>query len=185
MKKRIIQFIITMLVIAPFALSAQQKTAIDGLYDKYAGKEGFTTISITPEMFEMLANMNMSDSSQEAKEAQEAMKQLKGLKMLVFDAEDSIKTMDFYKEMKKSLPSDKYKEIMTVNSDDGVVHFMVNQAPNGKVQEFLMFVTGDHGESVVMNMTGNIDMKTISEIGSAVNMPGMNNLKKMHDVSEK
>ncbi len=179
MKKRIIQLVTLAFMLFPVTLWAQQKTAIDGLYDKYAGKEGFTSISITPEMFEMLANMNMSDSSAEAKEAQEAMKQLKGLKMLVFEPKDSTKTVDFFKELKNKLPSDKFKEIMTVNSEDGIVRFFVHQAPNGKVQEFLMFVSGD-GESVVMSMTGNIDMKTISEIGNAVNMPGMNNLKKMH-----
>ncbi len=179
MKKRIIKIAIVIAALLPVSLFAQQKTVIDGLYDKYAGKEGFTTINISSDMFEMLAGINMGDSSEDAKKTQEALKQLDGLKLLVYEPKDSTAVVDFYREIKNKIPHDKFKEIMTVDSDDSKIRFLVNQDKNGKIKEFLMFINGD-GESLVMSLTGTIDMKTISEIGNAVNMPGMNNLKEFH-----
>ncbi len=182
MKKIVIQFLIAVVAILPSTLSAQ--TVVDNLYNKYSGKEGFTSINISPDMFEMLAGMNMNDSSKDAKKAQDAMKQLKSLKMLVYEPKDSTKTVDFYQEIKNKLPKGMFKHLMTVDSEDGKIRFLAQQGKDGKVKEFLMFVSG-HGESVFMSLTGSIDMSTISEIGNAVNIPEMKNLKKMHDVHEK
>jgi hypothetical protein len=80
-----------------------------------------------------------------------------------------------YREIKNKIPDNKFKELMSVNSDDAKIRFLVNQDKNGKIKEFLMFVNSD-GESLVMSLTGDMDMKTISEIGNAVNVPGINNL---------
>ncbi len=182
MKKIVIQLIIVALGFLPLMTSAQ--TAIDGLYDKYAGKDGFTSINISPDMFEMLAGINMNDSSKDARQTQQAIKQLKGLKMLVYEAKDSTKVFDFYKEIKKSLPANRYKEIMTVNSDDKTVRFFAQQSKEGKIKEFLMIVNAP-GESIIMDLTGSINMQTISQIGQAVNMPGMNDLKKLHNNDKK
>ncbi len=183
MKKLVILTIIASAALLPMTIMAQQKTVIDDIYNKYAGKDGFTSINISPDMFQMLASMNMGDSSKDAKEAQNAIKQLKGMKMLVYEPKDSNQVFDFYKELKNKIPSNKFKEIMTVDAQDGKVRFLVNQNKNGKIKEFLMFVSGKH-ESLVMSLSGSIDMKTISEIGKSVDMPGMQNLQKINDTNK-
>ncbi len=175
MKKIVIKIVILIAVLLPVSLFAQQKTTIDGLYDKYAGKDGFTSINISSDMFAMMAGINMDDSSEDARKAQEMLKQLDGLKMLVYEPKDSGAVIDFYREIKNKIPDNKFKELMSVNSDDAKIRFLVNQDKNGKIKEFLMFVNSD-GESLVMSLTGDMDMKTISEIGNAVNVPGINNL---------
>jgi len=178
MNKLKFTLIVLALALAPVFANAQ--TAIDGLYSKYAGKANFTSINISPEMFQMLAGLNMKDSSGEAKQAQDAIKQIKGLKMLVYEPKDSLKALDFYRIIKKSIPIDGYKELMTVDGHDGKVKFLANQDRNGKIKELLMIVSGSK-ETMIMSLTGLIDMKTISEISKSVNIQGMSDLQKLNE----
>jgi hypothetical protein len=157
------------------ALNAQ--TAIDHLYQKYAGEKGFTSINISPEMFGFLASSDMSDSSEKAQETQNVMQQLSGLKMLVYEPEGS-KNQDFLDEVRTLSKSKGYTEIMSVDSEDEVVKFLAKKGKDGKILELLMVVLDDE-EAVVMSMTGNLDMKTISEISKSLDIDGMENLKKI------
>lgn len=177
MKNLLIKFAVLLVVFIPSFLSAQ--SAFDKLYSEYAGKKGFTSINISPEMFKMLAGIDMNDSSNEAKEAQNIMHQLKGLKMLVFEPEGG-NTSDFVKEARKLMQSKDYTELMSVDSEDSDVKFMVKKAPDGKVLELLMIVA-EKNEALVMSMSGNLDMKTISKISKSLDMDGLDNLEKLED----
>jgi len=182
MKKVSITLFVLLMAAMPLFTNAQ--TAIDGLYSKYAGKEGFTSINISPQMFQMLSGFNMKDSSKEALQAQEAIKQLKGLKMLVYEPKDSTKALDFYNEIKKTIPMKSYSELMTVDGEDGKVKFLASQNSNGKIKELLMIISGSD-ETLIMSLTGLIDMQTISEISKSINVQGMNNLQKLKENHEK
>jgi len=48
------------------------------------------------------------------------------------------------------------------------------------VSELLMTLDGEN-EEMVLDITGNIDMSTVAELGQAMNMHGMNNLSKMRN----
>lgn len=176
MKTQLIKVAALILVMLPLLVMGQ--TEFDKLYDKYAGKEGVTSINISPEMFKFLGSMDMSDSSKDAKEAQNVMDKLSGLKMLVYETPDA-KTLDnFYKEIKKSLPFDSYSELMTVDDSDSHVKFLVKKNGKDKFSEMLMIVRGDE-EVLIMSMLGNLDMNSISEIGKSLDMKGMDNLGKI------
>jgi len=157
------------------ALNAQ--TAIDHLYQKYAGEKGFTSINISPEMFGFLSSTDMSDSSEKAQETQNVMQQLSGLKMLVYEPEGS-KNQDFLDEVKTLSKSKGYTEIMSVDSEDEIVKFLAKKGKDGKILELLMVVLDDE-EAVVMSMTGDLDMKTISQISKSLDIDGMENLEKI------
>ena len=49
---------------------------------------------------------------------------------------------------------------------------------NNKVAELLLVVGGTDG-SALISIQGDIDMKNISKLGSAMNIEGMENLEKM------
>lgn len=177
MKKLIIKLVIVLAVILPVMLSAQ--TAIDGLYERYAGQKGFTSINISPEMFNMLSSIDMDDSSSDVQEAQNVMQQLKGLKMLVFEPEDG-HTSNFVEDVKKLILSKDYAELMSVDSEDSKIKFLVKKASDGKILELLMIVAEDN-EALIMSMTGNLDMKTISKISKSLDMDGLDNLEKLEE----
>ena len=170
--------LIMILVMLPVFLVAQND--FDKLYKKYAGKDGVTSINISPEMFSFLGAIDMSDSSEDAKEAQYAMQQLSGLKMLVFENGEKKNLENFYKEIKKSIDIDSYSELMSVNDNESDVKFLAKKTAEGRVSELLMIVKGDD-DVVVMSMLGDMDMKTISGIGKSLDMKGMENLEKIDE----
>jgi len=178
MKKQIIKIIIITLLLLPATIFAQSE--IDNLYKKYAGEDGFTSINISPEMFRLLGSMDMSDSAEEAKQTQNVMEQLDGLKMLVYEQPEGKPFIDFYKEIKKSLPLKEYTELMSIQDSDSDIKFLIKKAGKNRISELLMIIKGD-GEVLVMSMTGDIDMNTISDISNSLDVKGMENLDKLNE----
>jgi hypothetical protein len=175
MKKLVISLLVMMFVV-PFSMNAQ--TAIDQLYEKYAGQKGFTSININPDMFKMLSNMDMSDSSEQAKESQNAMEKLSGLKMLVYEPEEGETNEAFMNEIRALTKIKGYEEMMSVNENDETVKFLAKKDKDGNVSEMLMIVL-EANEAVVMSMSGLLDMKTISEISKSLEIDGLENLDQM------
>ncbi len=177
--KNIMRTLMTMaMVLMVYSLSAQ--TAIDDLYKRYAGKEGFTSINISPEMFGMLSGFDTNDSSEHAQEAQNVMEQLTGLKMLVYEAEDGAINDAFMDELKELSSVKGYSEMMSVDSEDEVIKFLAKKGEDGRVSEMLMIVM-EEDEAVVMSMTGSLDMKSIQQISNSLDIEGM---EKLEDIGE-
>ena len=177
MKKLVISLVVLM-ILMPGAMIAQ--TAIDHLYDKYAGEKGFTSININPEMFKMLSSMDMNDSSEKAQEAQNVMEQVTGLKMLVYEPDEGEPNAEFLNEIKTLTKVEGFEEMMSVNEGDEVVKFLVKKGKDGKMSEMLMIVLEDD-EAVVMSISGNLDMKTISEISKSMNIDGLDKFEEIDE----
>ncbi len=154
-----------------------QETAMDKFYEKYAAEKGFTGVSVSPEMFEMLASMEVNDSTGQMEEAHQMMKQLTGLKMLSYEPQPGIERFPLIEKAKKALKISNYTEMMTVQDEDETIKFYVKKTGN-KVSELLMTLQGDDQE-VVLDIAGNIDMKSVAQLGKMMNMKGMGNLSKM------
>lgn len=179
MKKTVITLV--MLIITGTWMNLTAQSTIDQLYKKYAGQKGFTSINISPEMFSMLSSFNTEDSAESAKEAQNIMEQLSGLKMLVYEY-DSLETnhafLNDVKNLNKNVKD--FSELMSINSEDEVVKFLVKKGKDGKVSEMLMLVF-DKNEAMVMSLTGNLDMSTISGISKSLDIEGMDKLEKLDE----
>lgn len=178
MKKVIITLIITAILAIPSAMFGQ--STIDNLYKKYAGKKGFTSINISPELFSMIASLDTEDSTENAKSDQDVMKELSGLKMLVYEPEGET-DLAFLKEVKAIIPSKGFTELMSVDSEGETVKFLIKKGDNDKISEMLMIVL-DEKEAVIMSMTGNLDMSTISAISKSLEIDGM---EKLVEIEEK
>lgn len=174
MKAQILKVIAVVLVLMPLMIQAQ--TAIDKLYEKYAGKKGFTSINISPEMFKMLASLDSGDEAQASQE-EKIISQLSGLKMLIYEPGEGPK-VDFVSDVKATVPVKDYTEMMSVDSEDETIKFLVKKAPNNKISEMVMLVFGED-ETLVMSMTGNLDMATISSISRSLDIQGMEKLDEL------
>ncbi len=178
MKKQLIKIIVITLLLLPASIFAQSE--IDNLYKKYAGEDGFTSINISPEMFKFLSSIDMSDSANEVKQSQNVMEQLDGLKILVYEQPEDKAYIDFYKEIKNSLPLSDYAELMSIQDSESNIQFLIKKAGKNRISELLMIVKGDK-EVLIMSMTGDIDMNTISDISNSLDVKGMENLDKLND----
>ena len=175
MKKLFVSLALLMFSL-PMVVNAQE-TAMDKFYEKYAAEKGFTGVSVSPEMFEMLASMQVNDSSGQMEEAHQMMKQLTGLKMLSYEPQPGVAMFPLVEKAKKALNIDHYTEMMTVQDDGQTIKFYVKKSGD-KVAELLMTLRGEDQE-VVLDISGNIDMKSVAQLGQMMNMKGMGNLSKM------
>ena len=156
-----------------------QKDAVDQLFDKYGGKDGYTTVYITSKMFSMFSQAQVDDP-----EFNRMMKNLKSIRILASDASTSRKdNVNFYDEVMKSLPVQEYEELMVVQQKDQKVKFLMKEK-GGKVVELLL-VVGGKDDNAVIDIRGIIDMKEIAQLSKAINVSGMEELQKLDDSKQK
>jgi ACT domain-containing protein len=151
--------------------AVKAQSPADRIFDKYSGKEGYTTVFISKYMFDLFSNIEPTDP--EAKEMKEAISKLTGIKILASEKPDE--SVSFLKEMKKDISSGGYKELMVIKEGDQDVQFLVHE-DNGKVSELLLIVS-DKGENVLISIQGDIDMKNISKLANVMDIEGMDKLE--------
>ena len=157
MKKLVLILIVAL---AP-ALANAQNTAVDQLFKKYGGQDGFTTITINSGLLKMVSQFSDDD------EELEILNSIKGIKILTQEDGES---NNFYDEVMGTLKKDAYEELMTVNSNDEDVIFLIKK--EGKsITEFLLIVGGED-ENVLVYISGNMNMKDLAQLGSSVNIHG-------------
>ena len=163
----------------PLFLNAQ--SPIDKVFDKYVSQEGFTTVNISKELFQMLMQMGKDDAKDTSVvEMKKMMEQLTGLKVLTFtfDSTKIAKAVSVYNEFAGVFPAGSYKELMTVNEGRQNIKFMTKQDASGKINEMVMLLK-DKTEVAVLSLTGNIDLSTVSRLSKGMNIHGMEGLRKI------
>jgi hypothetical protein len=152
-----------------------QKSAVDKVFDKYSGKDGYTTVYISSFMFNMLNSLETDDP-----EYNEFKKATAGINSIKILTQDGGKSEAFGAELLQMLPRSEYKEMMVVKDQDEDVQFLAREE-NGKITEFLLIVSGG-GEDALIAITGDIDLESISKIASGLDMPGLENLEDMEEL---
>jgi len=152
-----------------------QNSAVDKVFDKYSGKEGYTTVSISSFMFNMLNSLETDDP--EFEECKKATAGIQSIKILTQDGGDS---EAFGAELLEMLPRSEYKEMMVVKDQDEDVLFLAREQ-DGKITEFLLIVSGG-GEDALIAIQGDIDLESISSIAAGLDMPGFENLEDIEDM---
>jgi hypothetical protein len=169
--KKIISNLVLLLI--PFYIMAQN-SPVDELFDKYSGKEGFTSVYITSYMFSMFSEMESDDP-----EFDELVKNLTGIKILATDKSYS-GNANFYTEIINKLPLSEYKELMVIKEKDQNVKFLINEK-NGKIIELLL-IAGGKNENTLISIQGNIDLKNISKLSKSMQI---NQLEHLEEIDKK
>jgi len=156
-------------------LAMAQNSAVDKVFDKYSGKEGYTTVYISSFMFNMLNSLESDDP--DYNEFKKATAGIRSIKILTQDGGDS---EAFGAELLKMLPRSEYQEMMVVKDQDEDVLFLAREE-GGKITEFLLIVSGS-GEDALIAIQGDIDLESISKIASGLDMPGLENLEDLNDL---
>jgi len=152
-----------------------QNSAVDKVFDKYSGKEGYTTVYISSFMFNMLNSLETDDP--EFDEFKKATSGIKSIKILTQDGGNSVA---FGAELLEMLPRSEYQEMMVVKDQDEDVLFLAREE-GGKITEFLLIVSGS-GEDALIAIQGDIDLESISKIAAGLDMPGLENLEDLEDM---
>jgi len=156
-------------------LAIGQNSAVDKIFDKYSGKDGYTTVYISSFMFNMLNSLETNDP--EFDEFKKATAGINSIKILTQDGGDS---EAFGAELLEMLPRSEYQEMMVVKDQDEDVLFLAREE-GGKITEFLLIVSGG-GDDALIAIQGDIDLESISSIASGLDMPGFENLEDIEDL---
>jgi len=152
-----------------------QNSAVDKVFDKYSGKEGYTTVYISSFMFNMLNSLETDDP--EFDEFKKATSGIKSIKILTQDGGNSVA---FGTELLEMLPRSEYQEMMVVKDQEEDVLFLAREE-GGNITEFLLIVSGG-GEDVLIAIQGDIDLESIASIAAGLDMPGLENLEDLDDI---
>jgi len=170
--KKLTLYIILMLSATSFAQS---------FFDKYEDMDDVTSVVVTDEMFKMIGSIE--PEGQQAKEEVGVLKQLTGLK--VFSTENAQIASRMLNEAKSFVNQKSMKELMRINDNDANVKFYVVKGNQPYIaKELVMLLTGKHADkqTVVMSLTGDIDLRKLSKLNSKIKVVDK---KYLEDVEKK
>lgn len=171
------------IVILVFLMALPLVTFGQNIFEKYADNEDVAYVSIKPRMFKMLATIGVDSDDPEAKEFLEMVNSITSFKTI---ATSNLKIAnDLQKWVGKR--SNDLEELMQVREGNMKMMFYVKSGRNeSQVKELLMFITGiDENvkvrsteiNTVVVSLTGDIDLNQISRLTSQMDIPGGEHLK--------
>ncbi|MFD0962964.1 DUF4252 domain-containing protein [Pseudofulvibacter geojedonensis] len=167
------------LVLLPLVTNAQN------YFDSLEENDDVTAIVVNKNMFKLMSKIDIDTDDPEAQEYISLIKNIDDLKVFVSKKPDvSAKMHDMMNQYRKKA---NLEELMRVKDKDANVKFYFKQGSNeDKVAELLMFVTGINDvnvnggnvETVLLSLTGDIDLKQISKLTNEMDLPGGKHLKK-------
>jgi len=169
MKKYILITVMALLPLAGFSQS---------VFDKFEDLDDVTTVIVNKSMFNLLAKMDIETDDPEAREFISIVNSLKSLK--VFTTENKKIGDDMKSSVESYLSSSKMEELMRIKDKDANVKFYIKEGKDADhVSELLMFVTGmknveangQRFETVILSLTGDIDLNNISSLTKKMNLP--------------
>lgn len=184
MKNKIV--VIVMAIMLMPALSMAQD-----IFERYNDNSDVTYVSIKPKMFQMIAKMGINVDDPEAKSFMDMVNSITSFKTLVTDNKSI--SADITKWVKSR--SGSLEELMEVKDDGSEVKFYVKEGKDSDhVKELLIYVNGidkamkGQGveingenrkiETVVVSLTGDINLNEISKLTDKMNIPGGQHLDK-------
>jgi hypothetical protein len=149
------RFAILLVTVAfPFVLDAQG--VAEEMFERYAGKPGYTSVAIGSEFLNFVAALDKED-----KELQDLSNKISSLKILV--AKEQVD--EFGKTLARGITREGYKEVMQANDEGGLVTFYAR--PKGdKFSNFILHVTNSD-EEVMLAIAGNFTLSDLSKLGSS------------------
>ena len=141
-------FFISLLLISVIAAYGQK--SIDALFEKYAGKDGFTTVTINGSLLK-LAKCFDGDSA-------DTDKLPKGLtEIRILSQEDkALKVGNFYDMVIKDLDLNVYEEFMRVKDSDQDMRMLV-RTEGKRLKEFLLICGGE--DNAIIQIKGDMSIE--------------------------
>lgn len=149
-------------------------------FDKYEDSEEVGSVIINKGLITMMAQMAADDKDEETQAFIDLVKKIDNIKVFVSENDDMSNDMNL--TVKKYVKTSKLEELMKVRDGDTNVKFYVrNGKDDSHVEELLMYVTGIDNEhmkgkgrnfeTVVLTMTGDIDLAKVGTLTKKMNLP--------------
>ncbi|MCL5247381.1 DUF4252 domain-containing protein [Cellulophaga sp. 20_2_10] len=169
MKKLLIIAVLTALPFTGFSQS---------IFDKFEDLDNVSSLIVNKSMFNLLTKIDVDVNDKENQEYIDIAKSISSLK--VFITEDSKIGTDMLTTMKSYLKTASLEELMRVKDKEANIKFYIKSGKDeDHVSELLMFVSdiqnakvdGRKVETVLVSITGDIDLNKIGSLTSKMGLP--------------
>ena len=178
--------IILIFAIAPIGFA-------QSLFEKYEDMDNVFSVVVNQKMFGMLAEMQIKTNDPEADTFLEQVKTLKNL--TVYTTDDLTVSKAIISDVDRYIQSSSIAELMRIKDGDKNIKFYVQSGrDDNHVSELLMLVNGLTKasdardiklggekrivETILLSLTGDIDLRNVSKLTTQLNVPGGEQLKK-------
>ena len=160
--------LVVIFVIAPMVTFAQSQ------FNKFEDIDGVTSVIVNQKAFALMSKIGAESDE----EYLDLIKNIETLK--VFPTEDAAVAKQMQFEAQKYLKNANLEELMRVKDGDDNVKIYVREGSNDNfVKELFMFVNDSSEETVIISLTGNIDLRQVSKLTDKMDIPGGDELKKV------
>ncbi|HAH25418.1 MAG TPA: hypothetical protein DCL77_16950 [Prolixibacteraceae bacterium] len=159
------RLLIALILLIPFWGMAQDNSPIDKLFNKYANKEGFSTVNISGKLLNFASKMDDSNSKESA-----MLDKISGIRILSVEDKDLNKGLNFYKELEADgfFKNNSYESLMEVTDKNQVVRFYGRSGEKGKLSELLLVVGGE--DNTLISIRGVISPEDIGKITGSLDL---------------
>jgi hypothetical protein len=154
-----------------------QSEAVMEFHNKYKDNGKYLSVRIDGGLLNLLSGIETND--EEAQEMLDAMGKIDAINVHSIDRdEDDFEDSDIDK-FKRDVKKEKYDELMIVRDGDTDVDFLIKEK-KGKISDLLLVVE-EPDEFVIVNISGEIDMKTIAKITGNLDLKGCEHMDKLEE----
>jgi hypothetical protein len=174
MKKIALLFAIITIPLATFA---------QGSFDSFENEKDVTSVVVTKNMFKLLSKMDLNSNDPEVEDYLKMVDNLETIKIFTTDNPEVAARMSA-KVNEYVSSNNELSELMRVKDDGKNIRFYSKQGTTDTlVSELLMHLDGlveGKAMTVVMSITGAIDLKQIGKLTQELKVPGSEQLKKIN-----
>lgn len=151
-------------------------------FNKYDTMKNVDAVVMTSKMFKLLSKVDLSSSDPEAQQYLDLIDNLKEIRIYTSN-QNSIRSQ-MADDVSSYLNKGSLDELMRVSESGRNIKFYSRPGKNDNfVSELFMFMEGEKDGkpiSVIMSITGNLDLTKISKLTSELKVPGSEELKNVN-----
>jgi sugar-specific transcriptional regulator TrmB len=160
------------------------------VFEKYEYDDSVSYFSISPKMFQMLAKLSIETNDPEADKFLKLVEEIESFKVITTESKGIAEEIQTWVD--RHIKSQNLDELLRVRDKGANVNFYVKSTKNDeRVKKLLMFVSeinedkinlGDRQpETVLLYLSGDIDLTQISKLVNEMNLPGGQQLGKLNE----
>lgn len=148
------RMVLTVALIAFAASLGAQKFSADEFFNKYSGRDGFTTVVISGSLLGILGQCDSDDPFN-------PLSKITSIRLVVRERNGFQTNEGFLPEINNIIRKSGYEELMSVRDSDTDLRFMVRSERN-MVKEMLLVIDGD--DEAVVQIEGNLTRDEASRL---------------------
>ena len=152
-----------------------QSQAVMNFHNKYKDNGKYLSVKIEGGLLKMLSNVETND--EETQEFLDAVSKIEAIDVHSVNRDNGDFDESDINKFKKEIKKEKYDELLIVRDGDTDLDFLIKER-KGKISDLLL-VVDEPDEFIIVNINGDIDLKTIAKVTENLDIRGSKHLEKL------